>query len=197
MKSFVSVVRPIAILSGPLVIASVAVEFGAVGSPEAAAGPPGIIASVLALAGVFALVVGVIALYAAQSATFGRLGLSGVLLALFGATLTLGGIWSQVFVVPGLHQAAPDVLADGGLTTVLIGFVVSYSLLGLGGLLFGIASLRAAVLPRWTSIVMIVGGVVCFAPLPARYLVLAVAISLAAAQLRSGVRTTQGEPAIA
>ncbi|MDQ3055050.1 MAG: hypothetical protein M3R66_14930 [Actinomycetota bacterium] len=75
--------------------------------------------------------------------------------------------------------------------------MVSYSLLGLGGLLFGIASLRAAVPPRWTSIVMIVGGVVCFAPLPARYLVLAVAISLAAAQLRSGVRTTQGEPAIA
>jgi len=87
--------------------------------------------------------------------------------------------------------------ADGELTTVLIGFVVSYSLLGLGGLLFGIASLRAAVPPRWTSIVMIVGGVVCFAPLPARYLVLAVATSLVAVQLRSGVRTTQGEPAIA
>lgn len=196
MESFVSVARPIAMTSGALIIASVAVEFTAAGSPEAMAGSPGIIASVLALLGVFALMVGVIALYAAQSPSFGGLGLSGALLALLGAALTFGGIWSQVFVVPGLQQAAPDVLADGGLTTVLVGFVLSYSMLGLGGLLFGIASLRAAVLPRWTSIVVIVGAVVCFAPLPARYLVLAVAISLAAAQLRSAVRRRQDEPAI-
>lgn len=197
MESFVSVGRPIAMISGALIVASVAVEFTAVGSPEAMAGAAGIIASILALAGVFALMVGIIALYAGQSPALGGLGLAGAIVALLGAALTLGGIWSQVFVVPGLQQVAPEVLATGGLTTVLVRFVVSYSVLGLGGLLFGIASLRAAVLPQWTSIVMIVGAVVCFAPLPARYLVLAVAISLAAAQLRSVVRTTEGEPAIA
>ncbi len=86
--------------------------------------------------------------------------------------------------------------AFGGLTSVVVGFVMSYSVLGLGGLLFGIACVRAAVLPRWTSVV-IVGAVLCFAPLPARYLVLAVAISLAAAALRSAVHTAQGDPAIA
>jgi hypothetical protein len=92
MESFLSVARPIALTSGPLVIASVAVGFTAVGSTEAMAGLPGIIASVLALAGVFALMVGVMALYAARSGAF------------------------------------------GGLTSVVVGFVMSYSVLGLGGL---------------------------------------------------------------
>jgi len=42
---------------------------------------------------------------------------------------------------------------------------------------------------------MIVGAVLCFAPLPARYLVLAVAVSLMAGQLRSAVTSTQRQPA--
>ena len=130
MESIISLARPIAMTSGALIIASVAVEFTAVSTPEAMAGGGGLAASGLALAGVFALLVGFLALYAAQSSVFGRLGRVGVLVALLGATLTAGGVWSQVFVVPGLAQAAPEVLESGGLTTVLIGFVLSYAFSG-------------------------------------------------------------------
>ncbi len=52
MESIISLARPIAMTSGALIIASVAVEITAVSTPEAMAGGGGLAASGLALAGV-------------------------------------------------------------------------------------------------------------------------------------------------
>ncbi|MDP8950462.1 MAG: hypothetical protein M3N00_09560, partial [Actinomycetota bacterium] len=53
----------------------------------------------------------------------------------------------------------------------------SYVLAALGWLLFGVATLRAGVYPRWAAIVLIVGAVLLGLPVPGLEIVLAVAVS--------------------
>lgn len=179
MERFIRTARPIAMASGPLAVASIVSEFSTGGSPEAMASTTGVVAAVLALAAVVSLLIGLIALHARQADRLPGPGLTGFMLAIGGAVMTAGGVWSSVFVVPGLAEVAPDVL-ETGIPTVVGGFILSYTLLGFGALLYGIATLRAGVLTRGASILLIVGGVICLAPLPARYFLLAIAISLIA-----------------
>ena len=182
MGRFIRTARPIAMASGPLAVASIVIEFSTGGSPEAMASTTGIVAAVLALLAVVSLLIGLVALHAVQADRLPGPGLTGFLLAMVGAVMTAGGVWSSVFVVPGLAEAAPDVL-ETGIPSVVGGFIFSYTLLGIGGLLYGIATLRAGVIPRGSAILLIVGGVICLAPLPARYFLLAIAISLIARRL--------------
>lgn len=184
MGRFIRVARPIAMASGPLAIASIITEFSVGSSPAAMASTAGITAAILALLAVLALLIGVIGIYAAQASELPGPGLTGLLLTMVGAVLTAGGVWSSVFVVPGLAEAAPSVL-ETGLPSVVAGFIASYTMLGIGGLLFGTSVLKAGNLPRASAVLLIVGGVVCLAPLPARYFLLAVAVSLASARLQT------------
>lgn len=157
MESFISLARPIAMISGGLIIASVAVEFTAVNTHEAMGRG---IRSEWACSGRRFRVARRLSRPLRRTVVGLRATCRvGIPVALLGATSTAGGVWSHVIVVPGLAQAAPEVLESRGLTTLLIGFVLSYAVLGLGGLIFGIAILRSAVFPRWTSILMIVGAV--------------------------------------
>ncbi|MGC0272960.1 hypothetical protein ACO0LV_08195 [Pseudactinotalea sp. Z1739] len=183
MDRFIKTARPIAMAAGPLAVASIIAEFSAGNSPEALASTTGIIAAVLALSAVIALLIGLIALHARQADHIPGPGLTGFILATVGAVMTAGGVWSAVFVVPGLAEVAPHVL-ETGIPSVMAGFVFSYALLGLGGLLYGIATLRGGLMASGSSILLIVGGVICLAPLPARYFLLAIAISLIAIRLR-------------
>jgi hypothetical protein len=48
---------------------------------------------------------------------------------------------------------------------------------GVGWLLFGIATLRARVYPRWTTILLIVGAVIFVVPLPLTGIVLSVSVA--------------------
>jgi hypothetical protein len=56
-------------------------------------------------------------------------------------------VWSQVFVVPRLAEAAPEV-ADRGTGSMLAGFLLSFLILGVGWVMFGVAALRTRVFPR-------------------------------------------------
>jgi hypothetical protein len=60
---------------------------------------------------------------------------------------------------------------------VLVGFVVSFLLMGLGWLLFAVASLRARVFPRWAVVLLMVGSVLTVVPMPSRTLVLSLAVA--------------------
>ena len=53
----------------------------------------------------------------------------------------------------------------------------SYVLAALGWLLFGVATLRARVYPRWAAILLIVGAVLLGLPVPGLEIVLAVAVA--------------------
>lgn len=189
MDRFVTATRPLAVLAGPLALASIALEFTTAGSPQGMASPVGLIAAVLAFLAVLGMLVGLIGLHTVQAQRSGTIGLTGLLVGGLGAVLTAGGVWTSIFVVPGLATAAPTVL-ETGLSTVLVGFVLSYGILGIGGLLTGIATLKAGVFSRSVAITMIVGGVLCLAPLPARYFMLAIAISIVAARQPASIRQT-------
>lgn len=106
---------------------------------------------------------GLISLYVVQAQHTGTLGLAGVLVGIVGAVMTAGSVWTSIFVVPGLAQIAPALL-DNGLPTVLVGSVISYSILGIGALLSGVATLRAGIFGRPAALTLVVGGVLCLAP---------------------------------
>lgn len=180
--------RPIGLLAGPLAIASVALviasEVSSGGSIEAMEGSfTGLLGGILGLIGAIALLIGLIAVYLHQHDRLGSLGLSGFLVALIGAAMSTGGVWSQVFVVPHLIAEAPEVLEQGA-GPVLVGYLMSYSLLCVGALLFSVATLRGRAFPRWTSIMGIIGAVLCLAPLPSRYFLFALAVTVWAVHLR-------------
>jgi hypothetical protein len=95
--------------------------------------------------------------------------------------LVAGAVWEATFVVPSLAQEAPRLLDEGPVGRLALGFVLSYTLAGMGGILFGVATLRARVYPRMPAVLLIVGVVpivvASFLPLPLADVVLGVAVA--------------------
>ena len=131
---------------------------------------PWLLVHVLAIAmSVFGLL-GLAGLYARQAEKAGWLGLAGYLLLSLWLLLILGFTFVEVFILPALATAAPDFVAGwmamlngtessadlGSLSTVWLIAGPSYIL---GGLLFGIATFRAGILPRWAGVLLAVGTV--------------------------------------
>lgn len=137
------------------------------------------------------LAVGLVALYARQAEAFGALGLAGFFLALVGTVLAAGALWSQVFVVPRLAEAAPEVVNRGS-GSVLAGFLLSFLIFGVGWVVFGVATLRTRVFPRWAVVLLIVGAVLAILPFPSRALVLEVAAACLGFTLLTGRGTADG-----
>lgn len=140
------------------------------------------------------LLVGLVAMFARQAEVFESLGLAGFLLALIGTAMAAGALWSQVFVVPHLAQAAPEV-ADRGTGSVLAGYLLSFLLFGVGWLVFGVATLRTRAFPRWAVILLIVGAVISILPLPSRALILEIAASCLGFVLLTEGGAPAGQPA--
>jgi hypothetical protein len=139
------------------------------------------------------LLIGLVALFVRQAEAFGALGLTGFVLALLGTTLAAGASWSQVFVVPRLAEVAPAV-ADQGTGSVLAGFLLSFLLFGVGWLVFGAATLRTRVFPRWAVILLIVGAVISIVPLPSRALIVEIAAGYLGFTLLRGRGASEQQP---
>ena len=139
------------------------------------------------------LLIGLVALFVRQAEAFGALGLTGFVLALLGTTLAAGASWSQVFVVPRLAEVAPAV-ADQGTGSVLAGFLLSFLLFGVGWLVFGAATLRTRVFPRWAVILLIVGAVISILPLPSRALIVEIAAGYLGFTLLRGRGASEHQP---
>jgi hypothetical protein len=107
--------------------------------------------------------VGITGLYARQVEEAGWLGLAGFLLLSLSWWVQTGFVFTELFVLPVLATAAPQFVDSflgiinqhpgdmniGALSTAYnVGTGVTYLL---GGLLFGIATFRAHVLPRWPA----------------------------------------------
>jgi hypothetical protein len=104
---------------------------------------------------------GLVGLYAYQVEQSGWLGLSGFLLAFLGSAVQVGFWFFDSYVIPLLAVHAPVLLTDK--TLLLTGpFAVAYLFGGIGSIIgfmiFGFASARAGVLPRWAGILLVVGA---------------------------------------
>jgi uncharacterized membrane protein len=125
------------------------------------------------LVGTALLLLGLVGLYVSQSEDAGILGLVGFLAAFLGTVLLAGTLWFELFITPAL--AVEDAgLAEGELG--LAGFVLAFLLVVLGWLLFGAATLRARVYPRWAAVLLIVGVVISFFPIPLSGVVFSAAV---------------------
>jgi hypothetical protein len=113
----------------------------------------------LALAAMFALLVALTGLYARQAHATGRLGLIGYLTASLGTLLVAGDWWYEGFIGPAIRTEAPELLATAVSGSVLIGAALTTVTFAAGWVLFGIASVRAGVLPRSAAVLMTVAGV--------------------------------------
>lgn len=120
---------------------------------------------------------GLVGLYLHQEERFGALGAVGFAIALLGTIAAAGGQWTYVFVVPHFAPVVPEMINEST-GSVLAGFVLSYAVLSLGWILFGLATLRAGIFPRWAALFVVAGAAIAFLPLPSRTLVLAVAVAV-------------------
>jgi hypothetical protein len=140
--------------------------------------PPDVLASVttpawaviisLKLVMCFLFLLGITGIYARQVAEAGWMGLAGFVLAWAGWALQSGFVFTELFVLPPLATAAPEfvesflALGNNEITAEMnIGAAApAYAAVGvlylLGGLVFGIATVRAGVLPRWPAALLAV-----------------------------------------
>jgi hypothetical protein len=117
---------------------------------------------------------GMAGLYARQVHATGWLGLTGYLLFSFFYAFSLAFIFAEAFILPLLATQAPTFVAgflgiiNGQTSEVSLGALPALYLLtglggyALGGLLFGIATFRAGILPRWAAGLMAVGAIAPF-----------------------------------
>src|SRR4028118_751073 len=113
---------------------------------------------------------GLAGLYARQVKETGWLGLAGYLLFSLFFAHTLAFAFAEAFILPQLATEAPTFVEgflgifNGHASEVNLGALPTfYAIAGfgyvLGGLLFGIATLRAGILPRWAAGLLAVGAV--------------------------------------
>jgi hypothetical protein len=99
-----------------------------------------------------------LALYNRQSIAAGTFGLWGFVVAFFGTALFTGFVWAEVFALPVLADLAPSVFTGQApeASSLLIGRSLSAYLFGIGIVLFGLATLKAGLYPRWAAALLVV-----------------------------------------
>src|SRR5215217_2641491 len=150
-----------------------------------------ILFAILSLLGAILVLGALVGLYARQAEQAGSLGL----LAFLGMALVVGASWTSTFTEPALAQVAPELLAQEPPGWLDFGFTLTYVLASLGWLLFGVATLRAGVYPRAAAILLIVGALISFVPLPLTEVILAIAIAWLGLELFTGRGVSPEQPA--
>jgi hypothetical protein len=112
---------------------------------------------------------GMAGLYARQVEKSGWLGLAGYLLFSLWLALIMGFTFVEVLILPVLATAAPAVVEGwlgmftGSAGEIKLGALPTLWMLTgpvyiLGGLLFGVATFRARILPRWAGVLLAAGA---------------------------------------
>ena len=121
---------------------------------------------VLFFIGTMLLVLGLPGIVSRQAARAGWLGLVGFILTFIGGFLLTSATILNFLILPYLAQVAPKFIAGNGPPALFVYFLVASLLFGVGGVLLGIATMRARVLPQWAGLLIIVGAVLNFVAFP-------------------------------
>jgi hypothetical protein len=109
--------------------------------------------------GLLLVLLGLPAVYARQVRRAGMLGLIGFILFFLACVQFGGGSGlTDIVLLPLVTQLSPGGLNSPPLTFILF-FLVAKLLIVIGSIVFGIATLRAAVLPKGSAILLLVGSV--------------------------------------
>ena len=115
----------------------------------------------LSIIGIILTLLGLVGVYAVQIREMGRLGFIGFVVLFTGNALLGGLLFFEGYVVPAIAARAPSLHEDALFTqpALLIPTIVLSVFLLLGFILFGIAIMRANVLPRLAGLLFIIGAV--------------------------------------
>ena len=153
-----------AIVSGLAVAASLlldwlVVPYAQLGETEAYLTGSYLLSSGLRLLSTVLLAWALIGIYGRQSRAAGTFGLWAFVVALLSTALLAGNNWGEVFVWPTLAQVAPNLMSGQATEApvyLLTGISLSFPIFSIGMILFGVATIRAGVYPRWASVLLIV-----------------------------------------
>lgn len=108
---------------------------------------------------------------------------AGVVLAFVGTVLVAGNIATEAFWMP----MAPETLDDPtGYTLATI--VVSFAIFAAGWLLVGIAAARSGLVATPAAVLLCLGAIIGFTPLPGAYILLLAGIAITARSLTAPAR---------
>lgn len=111
----------------------------------------------LRLIAVMLLMLGLVALFARQSQNMHTFGVVAFVIASIGTMLIFGFAWALLFVFPVMAKTVPTFL-DQLANEPGIGIVITLFLVTGGWFLFGLASLKAKILPLGSAWVVMVGA---------------------------------------
>ncbi len=112
------------------------------------------------------LLIGLPAISARQASHAGWLGLVGFVLTFIGGFLFTSFSVTALLILPWLAQVAPKLAAGNGPPAIFVYFLVASLLFAVGGILLGIATMRAGVLPRWAGLLIIISAVLGLVSFP-------------------------------
>jgi hypothetical protein len=118
--------------------------------------PLWLVVTLVTLIGELLLVLGLSGIVVRQAPRAGWLGLAGFVLMFIGEFLFTSYDVTALLVSPWLAQDAP-LLARNGPPSLSVFFLLAGILLTLGGILLGIGTMRARVLPRRAGLLLIIG----------------------------------------
>src|SRR5215218_5824928 len=165
MSRFVRVGAWAAMASGLALIVSMLLEWLVVpyerlGQTEAYFTSAYSVSSGLRLLSIVLLLWALIGIYGPQSRAAGTFGLWAFVAVFLGTAFIAGNTWAEVFVYPTLAQVAPNAWSGSILEVssyLAAGLTLSFPLFGIGLILFGVATIRAGVYPRWAAVLLLIG----------------------------------------
>ncbi len=123
--------------------------------------------SLLGFIGSVLLVLGLPGIGARQAEKAGWLGLVGFVLTIVGGIMFTSFSAITFLVLPWLAVNAPKLAAGNGPPPAVFAYVLVAGLLfAVGGVLLGIATMRAGIFPRWAGLLIIIGAVLNLVDFP-------------------------------
>jgi hypothetical protein len=126
------------------------------------------LAHTLHFVGALFALLGLLGIFERQRDKLGLFGLAGFVLSFIGNAMFLGTGMITAFIWPMLAVDAPAVVEPGGAIFKwphsLFAFALTAVTLIVGYVIFGIAMLRVGVFPRWSVVMLVVGGILGMLP---------------------------------